>query len=172
VNSRACDVGNTACNINQQICWRSVAHYGASSEGEPGFSGRWSELIMPGSWVRVPPLLLTTQPLGRQRSRLLIGSTGCGTKACSRKLNARLGRKSTPPKERPSAGTRGSHRAPADGQGSLRYATLTYSISTEPRADGSCSRSAELMCCIAVASPLSTALAGRADQFGGRLTAA
>jgi hypothetical protein len=60
--------GNQIGNHNQQISWRGVAHYGASSEGEPGFSGGASALIMPGSRVRVPPLLLTPQPLGRSRS--------------------------------------------------------------------------------------------------------
>jgi hypothetical protein len=50
-------LGNNLGNINRVISRRSVAHYGASSEGEPGFSGASPALIMPGSRVRVPPLL-------------------------------------------------------------------------------------------------------------------
>ena len=50
-------LGNNLGNINVVISWRGVAHYGAPSEGEPGFSGESPALIMPGSRVRVPPLL-------------------------------------------------------------------------------------------------------------------
>jgi hypothetical protein len=41
--------GNTGGNIKQENSWRSTAHYGASSEGDPGFPAPSSELIMPGS---------------------------------------------------------------------------------------------------------------------------
>ncbi len=64
------DLGNQIGNHNQEISRRTVAHYGASSLGKSGFSGGASELIMPGSRVRVPPLLLTSQSL--------IGSTSSG----------------------------------------------------------------------------------------------
>jgi hypothetical protein len=61
-------LGNNVGNINGVISRGSVAHYGASSEGGAGFSGASPALIMPGSRVRVTPLLHATQPLGRSRS--------------------------------------------------------------------------------------------------------
>jgi hypothetical protein len=54
--------GNTVGNTNPVICWRTVAHYGASPEERAGFPGGSSELIMPGSRVRVPPLLFPEAP--------------------------------------------------------------------------------------------------------------
>jgi hypothetical protein len=52
-------LGTSLGTINQQLSRRTVAHYGASSEGRAGSPRESPELIMPGSRVRVPPLLLT-----------------------------------------------------------------------------------------------------------------
>ena len=50
---RRLQCGNQIGNHKQQILRRGVAHYGASSEGERGFSGESPELIMPGSPKRI-----------------------------------------------------------------------------------------------------------------------
>lgn len=66
--STSTECGNTGGNINWRISRRSVAHYGASSLGEATSSGDSSELIMPGSRVRVPSLLCSPQSLTESTS--------------------------------------------------------------------------------------------------------
>jgi hypothetical protein len=51
------NLGTSLGTLNPELSRRGVAHYGASSEGRTRFPREPSELIMPGSRVRVPPLL-------------------------------------------------------------------------------------------------------------------
>ena len=45
--------------MNVPIPWRTVAHHGAFSEGGVVSPSKGGRLIMPGSRVRVPPLLFS-----------------------------------------------------------------------------------------------------------------
>jgi hypothetical protein len=69
-----------------------VAHYGASSEGGLGSPRESPELIMPGSRVRVPPLLSSKA----SRSVGVAGPSSCGLcLATSRRRGARAAGRST-----------------------------------------------------------------------------